>query len=1008
MYSMNENPQNPEDQRLRTLIRESIYNLSHEKKVPSSVYRIQLNNEFPFEKVQSLLDYFVEIGVEGLYFSPFLQAVPGSLHGYNVTDPEKVNNELGGEAQFRQLAIEAKKRELYLIEDIVPNHMGNHFTNPYWMDVLEHGKASRYAKFFDITWDSDKLDLTNKVLLPILGNQFGVVLENGELKLSYEDGKFWLRYWDHLLPISPDTYDFILEQNLPKLEEKLGVDHPDVMRLESIITAFRHLPGRNESDEEEIHERYRESEVTCMRLGKLLGESPEISAYLFSELELLNGKPGTPESFDLLEELLYKQAYRLSSWRVASEEINYRRFFDVNDLVAIKVENPDVFRQYHSKTLEFLRKGWIHGLRIDHTDGLYDPPHYFNDLQKAYLEIALQRIVSEQKIDLTPEVQAIIGEEIEALNPVPVSLLVVIEKILERKESLPESWSVSGTTGYEFLNLLNGLFVNRDSQELLHKFYLKFTGFPIEYEELLYNQKKKFIRIQMPGEINMLGRRLKRISSVNRRYRDFTLNSLVKGLTEVIACFPVYRTYVSSHTQELDDRDRHYMHIAIEKARSKNQLLSPSVFDFIEDVLSLKVSGITDEEEKAYREFVLRFQQLSSPIMAKGMEDTTFYIQNRLVSLNEVGGDPEYFGYSPQEFHRQNGERLKYWPHSFLPTSTHDTKRSEDVRMRINVITENPKDWRKIVQRWHRINGKYKSTIDGRLQPDRNTEYLIYQTLLGIWPDYPIEKEYWPSFRERVWQYFQKAVREAKVFTSWIHVNEPYEQAVKDFIYKCLEPSKNRYFFRSFLAYQKEVSRYGKWNSLCSLVLKFGSPGIPDTYQSNELWDYSLVDPDNRRPVDYDLRFHLLRRVQGLDEDPRPWQERAQELVDNMIDSRMKVLLIWKLLSLRKHDPDLFLQGDYLPLDLDGPASKNLVAYARRRENRWIIFVAARFLWLQAQEIPEGNPWEGTSLILPEDCAVKEFRSPLWKGQVVGVQEGRLDMSQLMEVVPFFVGSGGE
>jgi (1->4)-alpha-D-glucan 1-alpha-D-glucosylmutase len=950
----------------------------------------------------------VELGVEGLYFSPFLQAVPNSLHGYNVTDPDKVNNELGGEAQFGRLAEDAKKLGLYLIEDIVPNHMGNHFTNPYWMDVLEHGKASRYARFFDITWDSDKLDLTNKVLLPILGNQFGVVLENGELKVSYEDGKFWLRYWDHLLPISPDTYDFILEQNLNKLEEKLGVDHPDVMRLESIITAFRHLPGRNDSNEEEIHERYRESEVTCMRLGKLLGESGEISEYLTSEIELLNGTPGTPESFDLLEELLYKQAYRLSSWRVASEEINYRRFFDVNDLVAIKVEDPEVFAQYHSKTLEFLRKGWIHGLRIDHTDGLYEPHHYFEDLQKAYLAIALKDVLKKNRIEVNEDVEGVIEEELAGLNPVPVSLLVVIEKILERKESLPESWSISGTTGYEFLNLLNGLFVNREAQELLHKFYIKFTGFPIEYEELLYNQKKKFIRIQMPGEVNMLGRRLKKISSINRRYRDFTLNSLIKGLTEVISCFPVYRTYVSTQTLELDDRDRHYMHIAIEKARSKNQLLSPSVFDFIEDVLSLKVAGISAEEDEQYREFVLRFQQLSSPIMAKGMEDTTFYIQNRLVSLNEVGGDPEYFGYSPQEFHRQNGERLKLWPHTFLPTSTHDTKRSEDVRMRINVITENPKDWRKIVQRWHRINGKYKSTIDGRLQPDRNTEYLIYQTLLGIWPDYPIEKEYWPAFRERVWQYFQKAVREAKVFTSWVHVNEDYEKAVKDFIYKCLDPSKNRYFFRSFLDYQKQVSRYGKWNSLCSLVLKFGSPGIPDTYQSNELWDYSLVDPDNRRPVDYDLRFHLLRRVQALDDDARPWQERAQELVDNLIDSRLKVLLIWKLLSLRKHDSDMFLKGDYLPLDVEGPASKYLVAFARRWENRWVLFAAGRFLWLQDQEGLDDKPWAQSFLVLPEDCPVDEFRSPLWKGQKLKVQNSSLPLDKVMEIVPFFVGIGGE
>ncbi len=672
-------------------------------KYPSAVYRLQFNKEFTFQQARELVPYLARLGVSDCYSSPFIKARTGSRHGYDIVDHNSLNPEIGSREEFDEFSRELQFHGMNQLIDVVPNHMGIATAeNTWWYDVLENGAGSPYASFFDIDWSPLKHDLANKVLLPFLGDQFGKVLESGQLVLCFEQGTFFLRCYDRRLPIAVHSWPRVLKHRLADLESRLKPEDPHLQEYQSILFSLAHLPPLTEAESAQADERRREKEVVSRRLADLCQQSAEIQEFVAENVRLFNGTPGEPASYDLLDELLLEQSYRLAHWQAASDEINYRRFFDVNDLAALCMENEQVFQATHRMVSQMLADGLVVGLRIDHPDGLYDPAEYLRRLQS-----------------LAPH-------------------YVVVEKILEPGERLPEDWPVEGTTGYEFLNSLNGLFVDRARLKEFDRVYTRFIRQAIDFKELVYRCKKLIMLVSMSSEISVLGHQLDRISERDRRSRDFTLNSLTAAIREIIACFPVYRTYATE--AGVPERDRRYIDLATSRARRRNPAISASLFDFVRDVLLLKSAERVDEAgRQAFFRFVGKFQQTTGPVMAKAVEDTAFYIYNRLVSLNEVGGDPERFGITVAAFHQQNIDRQSHWPCALLATSTHDTKRSEDVRARINVLSELPAEWKMHLARWARCNKRHKREIDGEPAPSRNDEYLLYQTLIGTWPFEPLQ-----------------------------------------------------------------------------------------------------------------------------------------------------------------------------------------------------------------------------------------------------------------------------
>ena len=759
------------------------------------------------------------------------------------------------------------------ILDIVPNHMGiTGNENTWWMDVLENGPSSLYADFFDIDWRPAKDELADKVLLPILGDQYGHALENQELSLKFEAGSFSIQYGEQKLPLDPVSYTQILKFRLDDLTEKMEAEHPDLNEVLSIITALEHLPAQTEKDQEKILERRREKEIIKKRILSLSDGNESIRTYIQENVRTFNGEKGKAESFDLLDELLNTQAYRLSYWRVATEEINYRRFFDINELAALRTETLPVFQEVHKLIFKLVREKKVTGLRVDHPDGLYNPVEYFYRLQKGcFTQFGLQAVKEEAgEKDLASRDDETILEELgrlydEALSNNKSSSLqapfyIIGEKILTKNERMPEDWPIFGTVGYAFLNPVNGIFVDTENAKAFEGIYSRFIRAKFNYSDLVYEKKKVIMETSLSGEINTLGHHLNRLSEKDRHTRDFTLNSLRTAIIEVIACFPVYRTY--ANYCEVNERDRRYIEQAVAKAKRKNPAFSSTIFDFLENILLLRYPEDFNEAEKMnWLEFAMRFQQATGPVMAKGLEDTVFYVFNRLVSLNDVGGNPDKFGTPLEAFHGQNIERTKFWPYGLITTSTHDTKRSEDVRARINVLSEIPDEWRKCLIRWSRMNKKKKSQVDGQWVPDPNEEYLLYQTLLGIWPFRFGSEEDRRLFKERVQEYLLKAIRESKVNSSWISPNRSYEEAMMQFVEALLSLPPDNPFLKDFDFIQQKISYWGMFNSLSQTLLKITSPGTPDFYQGTEIWDFSLVDPDNRRPVDFESRMELLKAL---------------------------------------------------------------------------------------------------------------------------------------------------
>jgi (1->4)-alpha-D-glucan 1-alpha-D-glucosylmutase len=935
-------------------------------------------------------------------------ARPGSLHGYDMIDPTKLNPELGTREDFNEFSAQLKKRGMGLMIDVVPNHMciaGS--GNQWWNDVLENGPSSRYASFFDIDWHPPKQTLANKTLLPILGDQYGRVLENQEIQLIYQRGSFFVNYYETRLPIASRTSIIILNAALDELKATLDEADGRRLELESIITALSYLPPRTETDPEKVRERLREKEIAKRRLAALVAESRELSGAFKKTVKEFNGVRGDARSFDRLEELLSEQAYLLCFWRVAADEINYRRFFDINELAAIRVEEPEVFASVHELVFRLIKEGHVTGLRIDHIDGLHDPEQYLRHLQGGCRK-ALRRSVSAASdrglriadcgfpADEPPRArgaamkagfsdsinpqsairnpQSAIGES-AIRNPqsaIERPFYVVVEKILGQDERLRESWGAHGTTGYDFLNLLNGLFVDAQNAEAFGKLYRRLAGIESDFADVAYESKKLILETAMSSELHVLARRLDRISEQSRYTRDFTLNSLQHALSEVIACFPVYRSYIRPNADEIGEEDRRHISRAIRNAKRRNPTVSASTFDFIESLLLLRDSEeverpeiIDDEGQRERREFVMRFQQLTGPVAAKGIEDTAFYRFYPLASLCEVGGEPSRFGVSPVTFHRRNRERLALWPTAMLASSTHDAKRSEDARARINALSEIPVRWYRAVRRWQDMNRDLKTAIEDQPAPDSNEEYLLYQTLLGAWPLDAAGEPPQP-FVQRIQEYMIKALREAKIHSSWLNPDEEYEQAARDFISKILSPEDA--FVRDFDDFQTPIARAGMYNSLSQTLLKIAAPGVPDFYQGTELWDFSLVDPDNRRPVDYKHRKRLLDSLRDKETGDRV--SLADDLLLSASDGRIKMFITTGALNYRQNNRDLFERGEYLPLQPAGERERHVVSFARRIGDKTAIVIATRFFIQLTQGAPIGRDvWGDTAILMNDELA---------------------------------------
>ena len=835
-----------------------------------------------------------------MYCSPYLQAGKGSTHGYDIVDYHRVNREIGGEAGRERFARALRDAGLGQVLDIVPNHMAIGKDNAWWWDTLENGAASRYAPYFDIEWNAPEERLRNKILLPLLSDHYGLVLAAGELKLVRDRAGFVIRYHEHAFPVAPESLSGVLAD---------AARENGSARLGFLADALDRLPAATAADWSSRIARHRDKEVVRELLAALLREQPEIAASIDAVIAGIN------VNIDQLDSLLAEQNYRLSRWRTAERELVYRRFFDINTLVGMRVEDEHVFEDMHVRIVEWLKAGDLDGVRVDHPDGLRDPAQYFDRLRRA-----------------APDAW------------------IVAEKILQPGEQLPAAWRIAGTTGYDFLNLAGGLFVDPHGEAPLNELYREFTGEPVDFAAIAHEKRNLVLREILGSDLNRLTALFLQICEDHREHRDYTRHEIHEAVREAIASFPAYRTYIRAEWGFVSDSDREYVTRAIEEAKRSRPDLEERLFDFLRAVLLLAVRGANESE------FVMRFQQVTAAAMAKGIEDTAFYSYARLVSLNEVGGDPARFGTPVDEFHRWCAETQQNYPFTLLATSTHDTKRSEDVRSRISLLSEIPGGWAEAVRKWSAENARYRT---GDL-PDRKTEYLLYQTLVGAWP----------ISRQRVLEYIRKAVREAKEHTSWISPNATYEQALEKFIDGVIEDPGFRAALEAFLAPLAERARV---NSLALVLLKLTAPGVPDIYQGTELWDFSLVDPDNRRPVDYDRRIALLAELERM--CPNQILARAEEGLP-------KQWLIRQALRTRNSRPAAF-EGSYQPLWASGPGAAHVIAFERGGE---VIAIAPR---LQLNL----NDWNNTVLEIPDGA---------WRNQLSGelVSGGKNEIAVLLAHFP--------
>jgi (1->4)-alpha-D-glucan 1-alpha-D-glucosylmutase len=920
---------------------------------PSATYRIQFSLNFRFADARDLIPYLHDLGIRELYASPRFKARKGSSHGYDVTDPQRINSELGTEEEFEELVQRLKDYGMGLLLDIVPNHMAVSAENPWWMDVLENGSSSPYASFFDIDWH---LPITksaaledNKVLLPMLGDLYGRVLENQEILLRLEESGFSLRYWESKFPLHPATYSLILDAALSKVTESFGPDHPAVQKVMGLKALIDQQAPEAASAADPAERSKAGQQPIKAHLWQLFREDEDFRNCLEATIHEWNGTKGDPGSFDRLDQLLAGQAYRLAFWRMAIEEINYRRFFDINELIGLHIELPEVFQARHSTVLKLIEEGKVTGLRVDHIDGLYDP--------KGYLDLLVSKMsVKPRENGLSP--------------------YLIVEKILGGNERLPHDWPVAGTTGYDFLNALNGIFIDAAGLETLEAVYAKFVGVAIPFAEWSFRGNKLVLQQVFAGDVRRLGYHLGQLAAKDRCARDLPLSELIEALSDITACLPIYRTYVSC--EELSERDRIYLERALETARSHGSAtpFREAAFEFLRRVLFLDLPEASGEVRSECLHFVMRWQQFSGAVMAKGLEDTAFYIHNSLISLNEVGGDP-LRAEPPRDvesFHRFNQERRERWPGTLNCTSTHDTKRSEDARARINVLSEIATEWGERAFRWRRWNRPWKQRVGDFEVPAPLEEMFLYQTLLGSWP---IEEGELPEYIDRVIACMIKAAREAKLFTSWIAPQPDHEEALGAFIRSILAVSGENRFLIDFLRFQKRVAFYGALNSLSQVLMKIAAPGLPDFYQGSEVWDFSMVDPDNRRPVDFQQRARLLAELAAAEHGNR--ESLLSDILEHWQDGRIKLYLTWKALAFRGSHTELFSAGDYVRMIPTGKKNENVCAFARRKGKSWALVAAPVMMTrlVEANRMPLGQETWGNSAIRLPDGAPGSWRNVL-------------------------------
>jgi (1->4)-alpha-D-glucan 1-alpha-D-glucosylmutase len=881
------------------------------RRTPTATYRLQFTPEFGFRDAIELIPYLDRLGISHIYASPLLTPAPGSMHGYDVVDPTSLNSELGEESEFQELLAELSSRGMGLILDIVPNHMAVNSQNRWWQDVLEHGRHSRFAHFFDIDWDQ----AGGRVVLPTLGDHFGAILDNGELVLGIDENGLAISYYENHFPVDPASYSqAVAEIRLAYLREYGDSEGAGAAELETILSLSRDLEERAGHPDE----LQRVASGFGQRTWNLYRSDRAMQSAFDATFAVFNAEP-----YSRLERLLDAQQYRLTFWRRASEEINYRRFFDIGDLISLRIEDPEVFDAVHALILEYAGTDGLDGFRADHVDGLLDPQEYAERLHQGLAGTAG-------------------GEQSD--------FLVLFEKILTGDEKLPPDWPISGTTGYEFAHRVNALLADPDGFERIERHYAELTGLDEGFEPIVHANKAMVLDDLFSGQFQMLVDRVFELAQGERRSRDISRRQLADALREVMVLLPVYRTYVRS--DGVDQRDRQILQDTLTAAQENLPKVETPVWALLESAF------LSDESDGAYRGWVRRWQQFTGPLMAKGLEDTALYVYTPLSSLNEVGGEPETL--EPNDLHAYNSHVANHWPRSMLTSSTHDTKRSEDVRARMSVLSELADEWIAHLDGWREANASLRETVGGIEVPDANEEQLIYQTLVGSWP---LDRSELPTYRERVKEYFVKAMREAKVHTHWIAVNEEHEQAVLRFIDRLFESDPTGQFFQGLVAFQSRVSSFGVWNSLSQLVLKLTSPGFPDIYQGQELWDYSLADPDNRRPVDFERRHSILDGVLDVTADD------LVALCEQWRDGRIKMLVTSRILRDRKQYPEPFASGDYLALQADGTHSANVVAFARRHEHDWTITIVPRHTAALAgpDQPPIGtDTWGDTRLQLPE------------------------------------------
>ncbi len=843
---------------------------------PRATYRLQLHQEFTLDDAASIVPYLADLGVSHLYLSPILQAVPGSTHGYDVIDHSRVSAELGGEAAFERLTDALSAHGLGLVLDIVPNHMAVTEQNRWWWDVLRHGEASRFARWFDVDWDPPESRLHNVILLPVLRDHYGRVLEAGELSLVHDDGRFVIRYHDRAFPLDPRTLGPLVSEAAAEAGSE---------ELAFVGTALGELPPTTVREPDQVERRQRDAEVLLSRLGQLASE-PGIAAALGSAVSRLNA------GVDRLDALLEEQNYRLARWRAASRDLGYRRFFDIDELIGLRVEDLGVFRETHRMVLDWVADGRVQGLRIDHPDGLRDPAGYLRRLR-----------------DAAPEAW------------------IVVEKILEPGERLPEDWPVDGTTGYRCANLATGVLIDRGGEQAMSALWAALADAGPEWAEVALDSRQTVLTDVLGSDLNRLSELFLAVCEANRRYRDFTRHELHEALREVAARLPVYRTYVRAADRHVTDRDRGLITAAVAAAGEARSDLDPELFGFLGRILALEVDG------PLAAELAMRFQQLTPAVMAKGIEDTAFYRHHRLVALNEVGGDPGRFGTDIEAFHDELLTSAEASPHAMLALSTHDTKRSADVRARLALLSQDTAWWRVAVER---LLARGQAHRSGPQLPTDADAYLFVQTIVGAWP----------IDAERAAAYMEKAAREAKLRTSWTDPNAEYDEALDRYVRGCMTDEA---FVSTVEGIVGAIEEAGQRASLSQLVLQLGAPGVPDLYQGGELWDLSLVDPDNRRPVDFPLRRDLLAEV-GRSTAAFAWERRG--------DGMPKLWLIRHLLELRARRPGAFAAGEYQPLEVAGSTPDSVIAFAVGAE---VVVAAPRLI-----RHPEEAGWEATSLRLPD------------------------------------------